>query len=94
MNPVATSLHQISSQAAVERLLSCVQGLELHDVVLLLEDAVSAAPHLARELPREMLFGLQTDAEEAGVDLIEAVQWLDDRQWLALIDRHSRCVSW
>lgn len=91
--PVPT-LHQLSDVAAVKRLLASVQSLAPEDTCLLIEDAVTAAAALAECLPKMQLFGLQIDAETAGVELISGVHWLDDAQWLALIDRHPRCVLW
>jgi sulfur relay protein TusB/DsrH len=87
-------LHQVADALAVQRLLRAVQSLGPDDSVLLIEDAVTAAGMLVEVLPKKQLFGLQMDAETAGVALIDDVQWLDDPQWLALIDRHARCVVW
>lgn len=91
--PQCSTLHQLASSAAVARLLSA-GALPAEDACLLIEEAVFAAAELARHLPEGQLYGLQLDAEEAGVALIGQVRWLDDGQWLELIGRHGRCVSW
>lgn len=91
-----STLHTVNKTASDDALAACLRVVSSGDSLLLIEDGVYQAATLAQhpQASSLLLFALQEDVTARGLSLPATITAIDYAQFVELVCRHRRSVSW
>ncbi len=93
-----SSLHTINKSTAHCAMTSCMKALQSGDSILLIEDGVYASAQLSQyNIEGVSIYALREDLLARGLPTTQlpgAIQAVSYCDFVDLVCRHQRCVSW